>query len=143
MSDWNERIIAEFRANDGVVGGPFVGSHLLLLTTIGARTRERRIVPVAYSDDPHAADVRILVASKTGSPSRPGWYHNVLANPRVHVEAATASGIDEYDAIASEMPERERAARYAEIMASRPAFAAFQQESHRVLPLVILARASA
>jgi deazaflavin-dependent oxidoreductase (nitroreductase family) len=143
VSDWNERIIAEFRANDGVLGGPFAGSFLLLLTTTGARTGERRVVPLAYTDDADDPDVRILVASKTGSPNRPGWYHNVLANPRVHVEAATANGIDEYDAIASEMPERERAARYSEIMASRPAFAEFQQETHRVLPLVILTPASA
>lgn len=143
MSDWNDRIIAEFRANDGVVGGPFEGAFLLLLTTIGARTGQARTVPVAYTDDTDDGGTRILVASKTGSPNRPGWYHNVLANPRVHVAAATASGIDEYDAIASEMPEQQRAARYAEIMASRPAFAAFQQESHRVLPLVILARATA
>lgn len=140
MSDWNDRIIAEFRENDGVVGGPFEGAFLLLLTTIGARTGQARTVPVAYTDDGAA---RILVASKTGSPNRPGWYHNMLANPRVHVEAANASGIDEYDAIASEMPEQQRAARYAQIMASRPAFAAFQQQSHRVLPLVILARATA
>jgi deazaflavin-dependent oxidoreductase (nitroreductase family) len=140
MSDWNDHIIAEFRANGGIVGGPFEGAFLLLLTTIGARTGERRVVPVAYTDD--RADTRIVVASKTGSPNHPGWYHNLLANPRVQVEAATATGVDEYDAVATELPERERASRYAKIMASRPAFAAFQQESHRALPLVILTRAN-
>ena len=140
MSDWNDGIIAEFRANDGIVGGPFAGSFLLLLTTIGARSGELRTVPVAYTDD---GETRILVASKTGSPNHPGWYHNLLANPRVHVEAATPDGIDDYDAIASEMPHGQRAARYAEIMASRAAFADFQRESHHLLPLVILARANA
>jgi deazaflavin-dependent oxidoreductase (nitroreductase family) len=139
VSDWNDGIIREFRANGGIVGGPFAGSQLLLLTTIGARTGETRVSPVAYADE---GDSRILVASKAGESAHPGWYHNLLANPRVHVEAATDDGVDEYDAIASTYPEARREAKYLEILASRPAFAKYWVGMGKVIPLVILTRTS-
>jgi deazaflavin-dependent oxidoreductase (nitroreductase family) len=138
VSDWNERIIAEFRANDGVVGGAFAGSRLLLLTTIGARTGERRVSPVAFTDD---GETRILVASKAGSTAHPGWYHNLLSNPLAHVEASVATGVDEYDAVASLYPETERERKYRELLETHPVFASYWT-GDKVIPLVILTRAS-
>jgi deazaflavin-dependent oxidoreductase (nitroreductase family) len=142
VSDWNDGIIREFRDNDGAVGGPFEGSRLLLLTTIGSKTGERRVSPLAFSDD---GTTRIVLASKAGSPSHPSWYYNVLRNPSVHVEAGTDTGIDEYDAIASVMPEEQRVLRYPEMVASHPAFASYwtnttESGSTRVNPMVILTR---
>ena len=137
MSDWNDRVIAEFRANDGVVGGAFEGSRLLLITTIGARTGETRVSPVAFTDE---GDTRILIASKAGAASHPGWFHNILANPNVHVEASTAAGIEEYDAIASLFPEEWREQRYRQIVASRPAFAKYWTNEQKTIPLVVLTR---
>ncbi len=48
MSDWNTRIIEEFRGNDGKVGGMFDGWPLLLLYTVGARSGQPRVNPLAY-----------------------------------------------------------------------------------------------
>ena len=137
MSDWNDKIMAEFHENNGVVGGPFAGSHLLLLTTVGAKSGEKRVAPVAYVDE---GDTRIVIASKAGAPTHPAWYHNLLKTPRVHVEAATDDGIEEYDAVASVMPEEQRAVKYAEISASRPQFAEYQTKTDRTIPLVVLTR---
>jgi deazaflavin-dependent oxidoreductase (nitroreductase family) len=137
MSDWNDKIIAEFHENNGVVGGPFTGAHLMLLTTTGAKSGEKRVTPVAHVIE---GDTRIIVASKAGAPMNPHWYHNLLKDPRVHVEEATDSGIVEYDAIASVMPEEQRAVKYAEIAESRPAFAEYQIRTDRVIPLVVLTR---
>ena len=41
--EFNDRIIEEFRANQGRVGGPFEGSTLLLLHHVGAKTGKDRI----------------------------------------------------------------------------------------------------
>jgi deazaflavin-dependent oxidoreductase (nitroreductase family) len=83
-------------------------------------------------------DDRIVVASKAGAPEHPAWYHNLKANPAVHVEASVEGGIVEYDAIALPMPEPKRTERYAEIGASNPGFAAYQEKTTRKIPLVQL-----
>jgi deazaflavin-dependent oxidoreductase (nitroreductase family) len=135
MTDWNDKIIAEFRENNGVVGGPFEGAHLLLLTTTGAKSGETRVAPVMYFTE---GDDRLVVASKAGAPESPAWFHNLVANPDVHVEASTDDGIVEYDAVASALPEPRRTERYAEIGASNPGFAAYQEKTQRRIPLVKL-----
>ena len=48
MADWNSKIIEEFRANEGKVGGPFEGAPLLLLHTVGAKTGQQRVNPMMY-----------------------------------------------------------------------------------------------
>ncbi|EQD81355.1 cation-binding protein, partial [Saccharopolyspora erythraea D] len=103
-NDFNLKIIEEFRARGGRVGGPFEGGRLLLLTTTGARTGARHTTPVGYLPD---GDGRTLViASAGGSPRHPDWFHNVVANPRVTVE----DGVFTYeaDAVVLEGPERDR-----------------------------------
>ena len=51
INDFNRAIIDEFRANEGRVGGPFEGSPVLLLTSTGAKSGERRTTPVMYLPD--------------------------------------------------------------------------------------------
>src|SRR5207248_6038230 len=68
VSDWNTKIIEEFRANGGAVGGQFAGAPLLLLHTMGARSGQRRVNPVMYQkvDGGYA-----VFASKAGAPVNP------------------------------------------------------------------------
>jgi deazaflavin-dependent oxidoreductase (nitroreductase family) len=137
MADWNDTIIAEFRANNGVVGGPFEGAHLLLLTTTGAKSGEPRTSPMMYFPD---GERRLVVASKGGAPTHPAWYHNLSANPAVHVEAATDAGIEEYDAVATTLADDERAKVYASIVERAPGFGEYQQKTSRIIPVVALSR---
>ena len=85
-TDFNSKIIAEFRANGGRVGGPFAGAPLLLLHTLGAKTGKERVNPVMYQA---VGDDLAVFASKAGAPTNPDWYHNLLANPQVHAEIGT------------------------------------------------------
>ena len=85
--DWNSKIIAEFRANGGKVGGKFEGATLLLLHTVGARSGQPRVNPMMYQD---IGDGVAVFASKAGAPTNPDWYHNLRANPRVSAEIGTA-----------------------------------------------------
>src|SRR6266700_4420445 len=85
-NDPNRKIIEEFRANDGIVGGMFVRMPLLLLHHVGAKSGTKRVNPVAYQ---RLGDSVAVFASKGGAPKNPDWFHNVVANPDVTVEVGT------------------------------------------------------
>jgi deazaflavin-dependent oxidoreductase (nitroreductase family) len=129
--DWNQKIIEEFRANDGKVGGPFEGADLVLLTTTGARTGTRRTTPLMSLRD----GGRIIVAaSAAGAPSHPAWYHNLLADPHVTVETGTSTL--QATAVVIEGEERDRL--YARMVEIAPGFAEYQAKTSRVIPVVAL-----
>ena len=132
----NERnlgIIQEFRANAGKVGGPFAGRSLLLLHTIGAKSGQPRINPVACIRD---GDRLVIIASKGGAPTNPDWYHNLLANPLVTVE----TGTEQFQARATVAAEPERTRLYNQMVAAMPGFAGYQQKTTRIIPVIILTR---
>lgn len=136
MSNQDERnkaIIEEFRANAGKVGGPFAGRTLLLLHTVGAKSGESRINPVAYTTD---GDRLVIIASKGGAPTNPDWYYNVVANPLVTVEIGTET----FQARAEIPAEPERTRLYDKMVAVMPGFAAYRERTTRVIPVVILKR---
>ncbi len=100
-NDWNRQTIEAFRANGGKVGGMWEGRPLLLLTTTGAKSGQRRTNPVMYMRD---GDRLLVFASKGGAPTNPDWYHNLLAHPEVTAEV----GGETYDAIATPLTGEER-----------------------------------
>jgi deazaflavin-dependent oxidoreductase (nitroreductase family) len=132
-NDWNRAIIEEFRGNGGKVGGQFAGAPLLLLTTTGARTGQRRTNPMMYLAD---GDRLLVFASKMGAPTNPDWYHNLVANPTVTVEV----GDETFDARATALSGEERDRLYARQAALYPGFAEYQQKTSRVIPVVALER---
>jgi len=133
MSDWNKKIIEEFRANEGRVGGNFANMTLLLLHTTGAKSGRPRLNPVAYTQD---RDRLVIIASKGGAESHPDWYYNVLANPNVTVEV----GSEKYEAIATVEEEPERTRLYDQMAAQYPGFEAYRQKTSRVIPVITLKR---
>jgi deazaflavin-dependent oxidoreductase (nitroreductase family) len=78
-ADFNVKIIEEFRSHDGVVGGMFENTPLLLLHHTGAKSGTDYVNPLAYLRD---GDRYVIFASKGGAPDNPGWYHNLKAHPR-------------------------------------------------------------
>ncbi len=131
MTDWNSKIIEEFRANAGQVGGQFEGAPLLLLHTVGARTGQARVNPMMYQPVP---DGYAVFASKGGAPANPDWYYNLLAHPRVTAEIGT--GAAEFLARVAEGEERERI--WAAQKAAYPGFADYERKTTRQIPVVIL-----
>lgn len=132
-NDWNARIIAEFRANEGRVGGQFEGANLLLLHTRGRRSGVERVNPLAWFPD---GDRLVIVASKGGAPTNPDWYSNLLANPRVTVEVGTETF--EVDAI--ELTGEERALMWKRVVAAMPGFGEYEKRTERTIPLIALSR---
>ena len=135
MSDWNDRIIAEFRGNDGKVGGPFEGAHLLLLTTTGAKSGLVRVSPMVYFAGGGDETVYVI-ASKAGAPSHPAWYHNLVANPEVRVEQATSHGVDVWSGRAEPVTGAERDELFAQFAARNPGFGDYQARTERIIPVV-------
>jgi deazaflavin-dependent oxidoreductase (nitroreductase family) len=84
--DFNAKIVGEYRANGGKLGGMFTGSDLLLLHHTGAKTGARRVTPLAYQ---RIGDSFAVFASRAGSTANPDWYHNVVAHPDVLIEIGT------------------------------------------------------
>jgi deazaflavin-dependent oxidoreductase (nitroreductase family) len=134
MSDFNARVIEEFRANEGAVGGPFAGAPVVLLTTTGARSGRERVNPLVAL--PGDDGVLYVFASKGGAPNNPDWYHNVVAHPEVQVEF----GSDRFRAAATPVTGAERDRIYAEQVSRAPAFGEYQEKTERTIPVVALRR---
>jgi deazaflavin-dependent oxidoreductase (nitroreductase family) len=130
--DWNRKVIEEFRANAGQVRA-FRQQPLLLLTHTGARTGATRTNPLAYFPDD---DRYVVVASKGGAPTNPDWYHNLLADPRATVEVGTEA----FSVIADEAAPDERERLWRMITARNPAFAEYERNTGRTIPVMILQR---
>jgi deazaflavin-dependent oxidoreductase (nitroreductase family) len=132
-NDWNQKIIEEFRSSGGEVDGQFAGAPLLLLTSTGAKTGQKRTTPMMYLTD---GDRFAVFATKAGAPTNPDWYHNLLAHPRASVEM----GRETFD-VEVEIPSREERDRIYAIQAERyPGFAEYQEKTTRVIPVVLLRR---
>jgi deazaflavin-dependent oxidoreductase (nitroreductase family) len=132
LHEWNRRMIEEFRAHGGKPGGPFAGSPLLLLHTIGARTGQERINPLMYLDL-NGGKVAVF-ATANGAPSHPDWYHNLVVNPNVSAEIGTESR--RFRAYTAYGDEREEI--WSRQKHDFPSFADFEASSDRQIPVVIL-----
>jgi deazaflavin-dependent oxidoreductase (nitroreductase family) len=135
-NQWNQKIIDEFRANGGKVGGQFAEASLVILHTIGAKTGQVRESPVAYF--PQEDGSMMIVASKAGMPTHPDWYHNLKANPRFDVEVGTET----VPVVAEEIVGPERDTAWDKLITIAPGFGEYQQKTTRVIPLIRLTRAA-
>jgi len=127
----NRRVIEQFRA-----GGEIEGMHrerLLLLTTVGAKSGQRRTTPMMFHPD---GDRLLVIASNIGAPTHPDWYLNLVKTPRVTVEV----GDETYEAVATPAAGEERDRLWAMIKENYPFFAEHEQKTTREIPVVILAR---
>ena len=131
VNDWNQKVIEEFRANEGRVGGNFEGKTLLLLHTTGAKSQQERINPVACIRD---GDRLVVVASKAGAPTHPDWYYNVVANPLATVEVGT----EKIQVRASVAEEPERTRLYEKMIEVMPGFDEYRRKTTRVIPVIVL-----
>jgi deazaflavin-dependent oxidoreductase (nitroreductase family) len=133
-AEFNESVIAEFRACGGRVGGDLAGTPIILIHHRGARTAAERVTPLAYSTQ---ADGRLVIAaSNGGSPAHPAWYHNLKAYPAVDVELGTET----FTALAEEITGAAHAELWPGLVAASPALGEFQGKTARQIPLFTLTR---
>jgi deazaflavin-dependent oxidoreductase (nitroreductase family) len=133
-SELTENVIAEFRANQGRVGGDLADTPIILIHHVGAKTSTERITPVAYSAQP---DGRLVIAaSNGGSPAHPTWYHNLKAHPTIEVEIGTET----FTALAEEITGAAYTALWPQVVAASPTLGEFQANIARRIPLFALTR---
>ena len=131
--EFNERNIAEFRSNGGKVGGQFEGFPLLILTSTGAKSGERRENLIGYFD---IDDKVYVVGSAAGRDASPGWVFNLRAAPTVTVEIGPDPP---QQMVARELPKAERDTIYERIVERAPGFGEYEKRTDRVIPVFELA----
>ena len=133
MNDFNQKVISEFRANQGKVGGQMANMPVLLLTATGAKSGRSITKPLVYTKD---GDRIVVLASFAGAPKNPPWYNNLVANPEATVEV----GSERFRVRAAETTGEERQRlfnRHAEQMAI---FTEYQKKTARQIPVLVLTR---
>ncbi len=140
MTDWvderaeraerNNQVIAEFRANEGLVGG---SASTLLLHHTGAKSGIARVNPVAFQ---RVGENFAIFGSRAGGPLNPDWYHNLIANPQTSIEV----GSEIIEVVARVTSGEERAAIWERQKADSPGFAAYEAKTTREIPVILLER---
>jgi deazaflavin-dependent oxidoreductase (nitroreductase family) len=133
-TDFNGKIIAEFRATGGKVGGPFAGSDILLLHHTGAHTGTERVSPLAYQ---RVGESFAVFASKAGAPTNPAWYHNLLTHPGTTIEV----GAETLRVRARVAEPAERDVIWERQIQRAPHFAEYERKAApRKIPVIVLDR---
>jgi deazaflavin-dependent oxidoreductase (nitroreductase family) len=136
-SDINTKMIEEFRANEGRVGGPWADTTLILIHHIGARSGTERVTPLGCS--PQGDGRFAIVASNGGSSAHPDWYYNLKANPRINVEVGTQT----FTVLAEEVDGTVRAGLWSKLVAEYPSVGEYQARTTRQIPVFMLTRMTA
>ena len=133
-SDYNARIIEEFRATGGHPGGEWEGTPMILVHHVGARSGIERVTPLGYF--PLGEGRFAIVASSGGSPAHPSWYHNLKASPVITVEVDT----EMFTAVAEELTDTARAELWPKLVAKYPTLGTHQAKTTRQFPVFVLSR---
>ena len=111
----------------------FEGRSLLLLHHKGAKTGAKRVNPLAYQA---VGNAYAVFASKSGAPTNPHWYHNLLANPDATIEVGTET----IPVTARVTAGKERDKVWSNQKADWPQFAKYETKTDRQIPVIILER---
>ncbi len=138
MSDWNASTIAEFRANEGRVGGNFEGAPMVLLHHRGRTSGREYVNPTMYLPHETDPDIVYVFATKSGAPTNPDWYRNLAAAGEGSVERGTEA----YEVTVHEVTGAEHDRIYAEQARRYPFFAEYAGRTAgvRIIPVLELRR---
>jgi deazaflavin-dependent oxidoreductase (nitroreductase family) len=122
-----------YRETKGERGYRWRGTTILLLGTEGRSSGEIRTTPLIHRTD---GGRWIIVASKGGAPDNPSWYENLRANPKATVQVLG----EEIPVLATTARGEERARLWALMCEVWPAYADYQANTDREIPVVVLTR---
>jgi F420H(2)-dependent quinone reductase len=120
-----------YRASDGHVWGKMFGAPVLLLSTTGRKSGQRRTTPLVYTMD---GDDFVLIASNGGAPKHPAWYLNLMANPDATVEV----GDREARVRAEEAHQYEKARLWQKMVEVYSGYDGYQRKTEREIPVIVL-----
>ena len=132
VSEWNDGIIKDFRANEGRVGGGFAGAPMVLIHHVGRKSGTEYVNPLVYL--PGDDDSIYIFASKGGAPEDPEWYRNLVAAGQATVEVGTST----YPVTVTEVSGDERDRIYAEQVKRMPGFGEYEQKTEGIRKIPVL-----
>jgi len=137
-NNWNQRVITEFRANEGRVGGPFAGAPMILVHHVGRTSGKEYINPLVYLPGEGDGGSMYIFGSKAGAPTDPDWYRNLVAAGEATVEVGTGTFVVTIAEVTGE--ERDRI--YAEQVKRMPGFGDYAKKTEgiRTIPVLKLTR---
>ena len=133
LPDWAQEHMRNYLATDGADGHIWRGVPTLLLTTIGSKSGEERMLPLIYGEDD--GDY-VIVASKGGFAEHPAWYNNLVVQPKVQVQVAA----DKFSATAVAIDGARRQKLWNMMAEVWPLYIEYQQKTDRHIPVVALMR---
>ncbi|MGJ6962087.1 nitroreductase family deazaflavin-dependent oxidoreductase [Streptosporangium sp. G11] len=125
--------VDRYQATDGAEGHEWQGTTVLILTTTGRKSGERRSAPLIYQ---RYGDDLLVVASKGGDDNPPLWYLNLQADPEVEVQVLG----DRFRARARTATPQEKPEMWSVMTAAWPAYDEYQTKTDREIPVVVLER---
>jgi deazaflavin-dependent oxidoreductase (nitroreductase family) len=134
-NDWNAKIIDEFRANQGRVGGFFADAPITLIHHRGRKSGREYVTPVMYLPSDDDKDVMYIFATKQGAPDNPSWYYNLVNAGTADVEVGT----DKFPVSVSEVTGTERERVYTEQALRYQNFGEYAQRTSGVRTIPVLA----
>jgi deazaflavin-dependent oxidoreductase (nitroreductase family) len=130
-AEYNAKVIGDFRASSGRVGGIWEATPLLLLHHTGAKSGVSRVNPVAYLPN----DAGYLIwAANGGAPKNPAWYQNLKTHPSTRIEV----GSETIDVMADEATGDNRDHLFARAAEHYPQLAELARKTKRVIPVMVL-----
>ena len=133
-NNWNEKVIADFRANEGRVGGPFEGAPMVLVHHRGRRSGQEYVNPMMYLATERGDGAIYVFASKGGAPTNPDWYYNLTAAGAGTVELGTGT----FPVTVRELHGEEHDRIYAEQARRYPGFAEYAEKTAGVRTIPVL-----
>ena len=134
FNDWNQRVVAEFRANEGRVGGSFEGAPMILVHHIGRKSGKEYITPLVYLPGEGGDDSIYIFASKGGAPTHPDWYGNLVSAGQATIEVLGRT----QQATVTEVIGDERDRIYAEQVKRMPGFGEYEQKTEGIRKIPVL-----
>lgn len=133
--DWVREQVEEFEASGGQRANTFAdtGLPIIVMTNRGHKSGKLRKTPLmrVEHDGGYA-----LIASVGGSPTNPGWYHNLVADPHVTIQ----DGAEVIDAVAEQVEGDERAAWWDRAVAAYADYQTYQDATERRIPVFVARR---
>jgi deazaflavin-dependent oxidoreductase (nitroreductase family) len=127
--------VKRYLETDGEIGHDWKrGAPILILTTKGRHSGEPRVMPLIYG---RHGDDYLVVASKGGSDQPPAWYLNLEADPSVEVQVKA----DRFRARARTATPDEKPPLWRTMTEIWPDYDAYQRNTEREIPVVVLERA--
>ena len=130
-AQWVRQQVEEYEASNGARGNTMRGKPVIILSTVGAKSRKIRKTPLMRVEQDGEY---VVIASKGGADDHPLWYRNIQAHPLVELQDGPLKQVMR----AREATGAERKRWWSCAVAAWPDYEDYARRTDRVIPVVLL-----